>query len=58
MFEYYKFVLTKGEMYVGKGYMVHVLFKLNAVVINVMNKNKDKVSTYIINSYDKWPARL
>ena len=56
MFEYDKFVLTKGGMYVGKGYLVDGLFKLNVMVTN--DKNKDKVSAYMVDSYNLWHSRL
>ena len=34
VFESDKFVLTKGEMYVGKGYLVDSLFKANVAVVD------------------------
>ena len=34
IFESDKFVLTKGGMYVGKGYLVDGLFKANVAVVN------------------------
>ena len=40
VFESDKFVLTKGEMYVGKGYLVDGLFKANVAVV-------DKKSVYL-----------
>ena len=56
MFEYDKFVLTKGGMYVGKGYLVDGLFKLNVMVTN--DNNKDKVFAYMVDSYNLWHSRL
>ena len=50
VFESNKFVLTKGGMYVGKGYLADGLFKLNVMVANAMNKNN--ISAYIANSFD------
>ena len=40
VFESDKFVLTKGGMYVGKGYLVNELFKANIAVV-------DKKSVYL-----------
>ena len=34
IFESDKFVLTEGEMYVGKGYLVDGLFKANVAVVD------------------------
>ncbi|XP_077231988.1 uncharacterized protein LOC143865549 [Tasmannia lanceolata] len=52
VFEYDKFILTKGGMFVGKGYACGGLFKLN-VSINEINKISD-FSAYIIETYDMW----
>jgi len=40
VFESDKFVLTKNDMYVGKGYLVNGLFKANVTVV-------DKKSMYL-----------
>ena len=56
VFESNKFVLTKGGMYVGKGYLADGLFKLNVMVANTMTKNN--ISAYIADSFDLWHARL
>ncbi|GJU01113.1 retrovirus-related pol polyprotein from transposon TNT 1-94 [Tanacetum coccineum] len=52
-----KFVLSKNQMYVGKGYVVNGMFKLNVMVvmnkINIMNS-----STYFIESSNVWHGRL
>ena len=56
MFESDKFVLTKGGMHVGKGYLADGLFKLNVMFTN--DKNKDKVSAYMVDSYNLWHSRL
>ena len=37
IFELDKFVLTKGGMYVGKGYLVDGLFKTNVAVVDKKN---------------------
>ncbi|XXG85845.1 hypothetical protein AAC387_Pa11g0861 [Persea americana] len=55
VFESDKFVLTKSEMYVGKGYMSDGLFKMNVMTI-VHNKNKS--SAYMLESSNVWHGRL
>ncbi|XP_077234740.1 uncharacterized protein LOC143876948 [Tasmannia lanceolata] len=52
VFESDKFILTKGGMFVGKGYACGSLFKLN-VSMNEINKISD-FSAYIVESYDMW----
>lgn len=56
-FESDKFVLTKGGMYVGKGYLCDGLFKANVAVIgkNAINKN---VVSYLLESTLLWHDRL
>ncbi|GKE36110.1 pol polyprotein [Tanacetum coccineum] len=57
VFESNKFVLSKNQMYVGKGYAVNGMFKLNVMV--VMNKiNKINSSAYLIKSSNVWHGRL
>ncbi|GJZ36968.1 pol polyprotein [Tanacetum coccineum] len=52
-----KFVLSKNQMYVGKGYAVNGMFKLNVMV--VMNKiNKMNSSAYLIKSSNVWHGLL
>ena len=53
-----KFVLSKNEMYVGKGYLSDGLFNLN--VMNVVTKDDlNKVaSSYVLESSNIWHARL
>ncbi|KAM3216831.1 hypothetical protein P3L10_026272 [Capsicum annuum] len=46
-----KIVFSKGEVYVGKGYLTEGLFKMN--VTNV-EKNKSSVSSYLLESNDLW----
>ena len=60
-----KFVLTKGEMHVGKGYLVDGLFKANVAVVDkkfvyLYPKliNKEKSSVYLFESPILWHARL
>ena len=57
VFESDRFILTKAGMYVGKGYLTEGLFKLNVLVTNTMNNNKN-TSIYIIDSFVLWHARL
>ncbi|KAK9147563.1 hypothetical protein Scep_006320 [Stephania cephalantha] len=57
IFESDKFVLTKGCMFIGKGYLTEGLFKLNIVIVNDTG-NKMIVSAYMIESFDIWHARL
>lgn len=51
VFEANKFVMSKGGVFVGKGYMCDGMFKLN-----LMNKNV--VSAYMIDSSSLWHHRL
>ncbi|XP_068304222.1 uncharacterized protein [Pyrus communis] len=52
VFESDKFVITKGGVYVGKGYLAEGLFKLNVLSANAINNNnKPNVSfAYLIES--------
>lgn len=52
-----KFVHTKVGMYVGKGYLANNLFKLNVMVVDAINMNKN-ASTYIVDSFSLQHARL
>ena len=57
VFESDKFVLSKNQMYVGRGYALNGMFKLNVTVAkNEMNKMNS--STYIVESSNLWHARL
>ena len=51
-----KVVISKNDMYVGKGYLSDGLFKLNVMTIN-NNKNNDS-SAYLLDSDNLWHARL
>ncbi|GJR98722.1 pol polyprotein [Tanacetum coccineum] len=57
VFESDKFVLSKNQMYVGRGYAMNGMFKLNVMVvkneINIMNS-----SAYLIESFNVWHGRL
>ena len=64
VFESNKFVLTKGGMYVKKGYLVDGLFKANAVVVDKKSVylypkliNKEKSYVYLLESPILWHAR-
>ena len=55
------FILTKNEMYVGKGNMSNGLFKMNVMTIvphtkNINNKNTS--SAYMLESSNVWHGRL
>nr|GEW19255.1 hypothetical protein [Tanacetum cinerariifolium] len=57
VFESDKFVLSKNQIYVGKGYAMNGMFKLNVmVVINEINKMNS--SAYLIESSNVWHGRL
>lgn len=64
VFESDKFVLTKGPMYVGKGYLSEGLFKLSVVPNNVAIINKNNAGTsaapsmYMLDSSFLWHSRL
>ena len=45
IFESDKFVLTKGGMYVGKGYLIDGLFKANVAVVD------QKVCVFVPEAY-------
>ena len=51
-----KVVISKNDMYVGKGYLSDDLFKINVMTIN-NNKNNDS-SAYLLESDNLWHARL
>ena len=54
VFEGDKFILSKGGVFVGKGYLCENMFKCNVANIN----NNDMISAYIVESYDLWHMRL
>ena len=51
VFESDKVILSKFEMYVGKGYVSDELFKLN--VMTIINKNNQS-SVYLLESSNLW----
>ncbi|GKE14549.1 pol polyprotein, partial [Tanacetum coccineum] len=57
VFESDKFVLSKNQMYVGKGYAVNAMFKLNVMVVK-NDINKLNSSAYLIESSNVWHGRL
>ncbi|GJT19305.1 retrovirus-related pol polyprotein from transposon TNT 1-94 [Tanacetum coccineum] len=62
VFESDKFVITKGGVYVGKGYLDEGLFKLSVVtddnVINNNNAGTSTASVYMIDPSFLWHSRL
>ncbi|PHU30764.1 Shaggy-related protein kinase NtK-1 [Capsicum chinense] len=50
-----KIVVSKGEMYVGKGYLTEGLYKMN-VMTGEMNKSSNP--SYLLEFYDLWHERL
>ncbi|GJX41829.1 pol polyprotein [Tanacetum coccineum] len=52
-----KFVLAKNQMYVGKGYDMNGMFKLNVMVVK-NDINKMNSSTNLIESSNVWHGRL
>ncbi|GJZ09745.1 pol polyprotein [Tanacetum coccineum] len=62
VFESDKFIITKGGVYVGKGYLDEGLFKLSVVtddnVINNNNAGTSTASVYMIDPSFLWHSRL
>ncbi|GJZ72331.1 retrovirus-related pol polyprotein from transposon TNT 1-94 [Tanacetum coccineum] len=57
VFESDKFVLSKNQMYVGRGYAMNGMFKLNVMVVkNEINKMNS--SAYLIESSNVWHSRF
>nr|GEU80219.1 Pol polyprotein [Tanacetum cinerariifolium] len=57
VFESDKFVLSKNQIFVGKGYAMNGMFKLNVMVVkNEINKMNS--SAYLIESSNVWHGRL
>jgi len=50
VFESDKFVLTKNDRFMGKGYIENGMFKLNLI--------KEKAYVYIVDYFLLWHARL
>ena len=51
-----KVVISKNEMFIGKGYLNEGLFKLNVIVVDNIYKNS--ASVYLLELSDLWHARL
>ena len=58
VFESDKFTLTKGGLYVGRGYLHDGMFKLNLLAQVPKNNNKNNSSVYIVELCDVWHLRL
>lgn len=58
VFESDKVVLTKGGMYVGKGYLSDGLFKLNVVTVVNKSAGNSSASVYLLDSNDLWHAKM
>ncbi|KAF3650371.1 putative protein-like [Capsicum annuum] len=52
---YEKIVISKGEMYVEKGYLTEGLCRMNVMTVEI---NKSSNSSYLLESYDLWHERL
>ena len=50
-----KIVLSKNDMFVGKGYLTEGLFKLSVMAVDI---NKSTSSSYLLESNNLWHARL
>ena len=50
-----KIVISKGEVYVGKGYLTEGLYKMNVMTVEI---NQNSNSSYLLESYDLWHERL
>nr|GEV85297.1 Pol polyprotein [Tanacetum cinerariifolium] len=57
VFESDKFFLSKNQMYVGKGYALNGMFKLNVMVV-MNNINTINSLAYLIESSNVWHGRL
>ena len=53
-----KFVLSKNEMYVRKGYLSDGLFKLNVMTVVTKDDLNKVASSYVLESSNIWHARL
>ena len=51
LFESNKFVMSKSEIYVKKGYMSDGMWKFNVMTIIKSYRNKTSVSAYILESF-------
>ena len=53
-----KFVLTKNDVFVGKGYLQDGLFKMSCFTISPKSANKVQASVYLIECSHVWHGRL
>ena len=51
-----KAVISKNEMFIGKGYLNECLFKFNVMVVDSINKTSSSI--YFLELSDLWHARL
>ena len=51
-----KAVISKNEMFIGKGYLNEGLFKLNVMFVDHINRNSSSV--YLLGLSDLWHAHL
>ena len=58
VFESDKVVLTKNGLYVGKGYALNGMFKLNVMVVNNGMNKTGTSSAYLLESSNVWHGRL
>ena len=59
VFESDKFILTKGGIFLGGGYLNNGLFKMNVMIVHRnLEKNKDASSIYMVDSSYLWHDRL
>ena len=55
VFIFKKIILSKGEVYVGKGYLTEGLYKMNVMTVEI---NKSSNSSYLLGFYDLWHGYL
>ncbi|KAK8594089.1 hypothetical protein V6N13_125899 [Hibiscus sabdariffa] len=60
VFESQKLILSKGGIFVGRGYVLNDMWKLNAISVKAknMNKNIASSSVYMLESLNLWHGRL
>jgi hypothetical protein len=60
VFENDKFILSKSDMFIEKGYHCDSLFKMNVMTIVIIDENNNKIvsSSYLFESCDVWHGML
>ena len=58
VFEADNFVLSKGGMFIGKGYLSNGMFKLNVIMDDGININNKSISVYMVEPEFLWHYRL